>query len=83
MVGEGASINGTVTRNGDTASDLTVYLFSHDASELLVPVSVTIPAGQTTALFAIQGIEDNIADGGQAAQISAYASEYSALHMGM
>jgi len=78
IVDEGDTISGTVTRNGDTTSDLTVYLFSHDASEVSLPMSVVIPAGQTTAAFAVLGVEDNVIDGVQLVAVSAYAPGYSA-----
>ena len=41
---------------GSTAADLVVTLESQSPSELSVPASVTIPAGQTNAVFTISGI---------------------------
>ncbi len=41
-------------------------LASSDAGEATVPVSITIPAGQTTsAPFTISGVDDAIVDGTQ------------------
>ena len=41
----------TVRRNGDLVNDLVVTLQSNDQSEILVPATVTIPAGGTEATF--------------------------------
>ena len=49
---------GTATVLQALASDVTVSLASSDASELIVPASVVIPAGQTTATFDLTVVDD-------------------------
>lgn len=72
--GAGAS-TGTVTRNNwDLSQALTVALSSSDTSEATVPSSVIIPAGQASATFPINAIDDSIVDGTQSAIITASAT---------
>ena len=74
--GTGAN-TGTVTRNdGDLSSPLTVNLSSDDTSEVAVPATVVIPAGQASATFAIDAVDDRIIDGTQTATITAAAVGY-------
>jgi hypothetical protein len=69
--------SGTVTRvNSDTSSDLTVTLLSLDASELQVPATVTIPAGATSATFALNAVDDALLDGNQAVAVRATAVDH-------
>ena len=68
---------GTVTRDGDTASALVVTLTSSDLSELTVPTTVTIAAGEESSdPFVITAINDNTQDGTQAVTITAQANLY-------
>ncbi len=67
----GGIATGTVTRNTDTDTALTVTLTSDDTSEATVPTTVTIPVGETSATFIVTGIDDAIADGDQIATITA------------
>jgi hypothetical protein len=60
-------------RTGDTSQELTVDLVSSDASEAAVPATVTIPAGQDSAIFFINGVIDNIVDGRQSVLLTATA----------
>jgi hypothetical protein len=72
---------GTVTRsNTDNGSPLTVSLSSGDTTEATVPVSVIIPAGQASATFSINAVDDLIADGTQPATISATATGYAGVN---
>lgn len=73
---EGSSTTGTVTRNTPTTDPLIVSLFSLDTSEIIVPASVTIAAGQTSADFTVQAVSDGISDGTQTALISAAADGF-------
>ncbi|MFM7076357.1 MAG: hypothetical protein ACKO3G_09865, partial [Planctomycetaceae bacterium] len=73
-VREGTSILGTVTRNTDTAAALVVALSSSDTSELTVPATVTIPAGEASVTFPIQAVLDGVSDGTSHATISAEAA---------
>ncbi len=67
----------TVTRNGSTSFAITVNLSSNDTSELTVPASITIPAGQTSAQFTVNSVNDTVIDGTQIVQINATANGYS------
>jgi uncharacterized delta-60 repeat protein len=58
--GPGAA-TGTVTRNNaDTTQALTVTLTSSNPGHATVPVSVTIPAGQASATFAVDAVDDHV-----------------------
>ncbi|HSP13608.1 MAG TPA: RHS repeat-associated core domain-containing protein [Thermoanaerobaculia bacterium] len=52
----GNQSTGTVTIDATTATDITVILSSSNASVASVPASVTVPAGSTTASFAISTV---------------------------
>ncbi|MFO0929485.1 MAG: Ig-like domain-containing protein [Gemmataceae bacterium] len=71
----GANVaTGTVTRYGFPLDQaLTVTLTSSDTTEATVPASVTIPAGQTSATFAIAAVDDSLTDGSQPVTITAAA----------
>jgi uncharacterized protein YkwD len=68
----------TVTRNGDTSFPLTVILSSSDTTELTVPASVIIPAGNTSATFLASAVEDTVIDGRQTARVTVSAGGYTA-----
>ena len=67
---------GTVTRNGDTTAALVVTLVSSALTEATVPTSVTIPAGQSSAPFNVNSVQDNIANGSQRITITASAAGF-------
>ncbi len=68
---------GTVSRNaGDLSSALVVTLTNGDSTELTIPATVTIPAGQASATFAINAVDDAIVDGTQSVTISGSATNY-------
>jgi uncharacterized delta-60 repeat protein len=70
-----AAATGTVTRTGfDTSVPLTVSLGSSDLTEVTVPASVVIPAGEDSATFPVNAIDDTIIDGTQTATITATAT---------
>jgi hypothetical protein len=71
VLAEGDTATGTVTRNTETSSPLVVTLTSSGPDEAQVPPSVTIPAGQASANFAINGQADSTSDGLQAVTITA------------
>lgn len=74
---------GTVTRVSDDYSQpLTVSLSSSDPSEVTVPATVTIPAGYSSAGFAVSAVDDNLLDGTQHATITATAQITSAASPG-
>ncbi len=62
--------------NVDIQSALLVQLGSSDTSELNVPSSVTIPAGQSSVTFDIQAVDDNLLDGTQSVKLLAMATGY-------
>ncbi|MEL6106145.1 MAG: choice-of-anchor Q domain-containing protein [Planctomycetota bacterium] len=66
----------TVRRNVDLDSDLVVSLVSDDETELLVPPTVTIPAGDLEASFEVSTQNDFLIDGTQAASIIASATDW-------
>jgi hypothetical protein len=72
-----AATNATVTRNSDTTNTLTVNLSSNDTSEATVPATVTIAAGQASATFGIDAVDDSAVDGTQRVTITANAIGHS------
>ncbi|WPJ97916.1 lamin tail domain-containing protein [Coraliomargarita algicola] len=66
---------GTVTRSGDTTTDLLVELTSSDAGEASVPVAVTILAGHASADFDVTAVDDSFPDGSQSVTVTAIASD--------
>ena len=55
IVNVGATITGTVTRNGSTSGDLVVTLTQSPAGRLTIPATVTILDGQSQQTFEILG----------------------------
>ena len=72
----GAPITGTVTLPLALASDLVVTLLSNNVNSLIVPTTVTVLAGQTTATFSATSPEDSLLEGPTSALISAGAPGY-------
>ena len=58
-----AASSATVTLSHALTAPLDVNLVSHDLSEAAVPALVTIAAGQTTASFFIDAVDDAVLDG--------------------
>jgi len=71
--GSGAvSGQSTVTlTNGPAAADIIVQLSSNRTDKLTVPATVTILAGQSTASFALNVLDDSYVDGTQAVTLTA------------
>ncbi|MBC8094715.1 MAG: lamin tail domain-containing protein, partial [Akkermansiaceae bacterium] len=67
---------GTVTRFGDTSTNLVVTLSSSDTTEATVPATVTILAVQASASFNISAVDDTFPDGAKSVTISASAPGY-------
>ncbi len=65
------SVQGTVSLSITPTVAVTVGLSSSDPTAVLVPGGVVIPAGQSSATFAIQIVNDTKIDGLQSATISA------------
>lgn len=75
--GEGVvSSAGTVTLPSAPASNVTVSLASLDTTEFIVPATVTVLAGQTSASFAVTVVDDSIIDGDQIVTVQASAPGY-------
>jgi len=73
--GTGAS-TGTLTLSAATTQALVVNLVSSDTSEAVVPASVTIALGASSATFVIDAIDDADSDGTQSVSITAVAAGY-------
>ena len=69
---EGSRFFANVRRTGDLTSVLTVSL-SADKTELLVPHTVTIPAGAAFVNFEVQTVQDQTSDGDQRVSLRASA----------
>jgi VCBS repeat-containing protein len=68
----------TVTRSGDTTNALNVNLSSNNTDAATVPVSINIPAAQTSATFNVTAVDDNLLDGTQTVTIEATATNFAA-----
>lgn len=67
----GGVATATVTRhNSDIAQPLELRVAANDSSESVVPATITIPAGQASTTFAVNGVDDDLLDGRQAVEIS-------------
>ena len=71
-----SAATGTVTRQGPTTSAVTVNLTSSDTTEATVPLTVTIPVGQTSEIFSVTAVDDPATDGTQNVTITASAFGY-------
>ncbi len=69
---------GIVSVSPAVDEDVVVFLQSDDTSELMVPESVTIPAGQTSAAFDLSIVDDNVIDGSQEVMVSAFVEGWGA-----
>ncbi|MGA2660493.1 MAG: CARDB domain-containing protein, partial [Verrucomicrobiota bacterium] len=67
---------GTLTRSGDTSTSLTATLASSDMTSATVPLTVTIPAGRSSAAFAVNALPSNLVRGTRVVAITANASGY-------
>lgn len=76
---EGLADAGTMTifRNTETDDALDLQLSSSDTSELTVPPTATIPAGESTVDVAITTIDDGDDDGNQTVTLKATAENFS------
>jgi DNA-binding beta-propeller fold protein YncE len=73
---EGGTLTGSVTHDTPVQNALTVTLHSNHAG-VLIPQSVTIPAGSATASFNIQITDDQTASGNSYATLTATAGNLS------
>ena len=73
--GPNASI-GSASVSAPVPSDLVVALASSNTNAATVPVTVTIPAGQTSASFSISAVNNALSDGTKTVTITAAATGY-------
>lgn len=75
---KGGAASGTVTRVGVPLGEpLTVSLSSNNPSKLGVPTSVTIPANQSTASFAVTILDNTSVDGPESVTITGTGLSFS------
>lgn len=75
MSENGGVTTATVSRNTATTNALTVMLATSDSDEAVVPVTVTIPAGQTeSAPFELTAVDDFVVDDIQTVTVTAAAT---------
>ncbi|MBC8354315.1 MAG: hypothetical protein H8E66_20160 [Planctomycetes bacterium] len=81
QIAENAGANAsslTITRHSsDLDQPLTVYLAT-DPSEISIPASVEIPAGEQSVIIAVHAVDDDVLDGTQGVAITATATGFSA-----
>ena len=65
-----AATTATLTRNTPTDDPMTVIVSNSDATEILVPTTVTIAAGAESVTFDVSAVDDTTVDGSQTATIS-------------
>jgi hypothetical protein len=74
--GAGASVITVSRSNTDLGQSVTVRLVSSDASELTVPETVVIPAGQQSTTVGVSAVDDNLFDGLQSVRVDATSAGY-------
>ena len=72
----GGGVPGTVWVNSAVAASVRVSLSSSDTTEIQVPASVIIPAGQTSAIFIATIVDDTQIDGPQTATVTAHVQNW-------
>ena len=70
------TVQGTVQVSAVPAANIVVSLSSSDTTEIQVPTSVTIPVGQTSAVFTATVVDDNQIDGPQPATVTAHVQNW-------
>ena len=78
MSENGGQATGTVTRSNtdDLSQDLIVSLANDDDTEAAVPATVTILAGDVSADFTINAVDDALLDGTQTVTITSSSAGY-------
>jgi hypothetical protein len=71
------AVTGRVTRNVNTNVALLVTLGSSRPAALTVPASVNIPVGQTSAVFNLSPVNDDLVTGARSANVFASAAGFS------
>ncbi|MEM6470296.1 MAG: Ig-like domain-containing protein [Planctomycetota bacterium] len=76
-VAEGRSVLATVSRNTSDVSEAVVISLNADqAEEIHFPETVTIEAGQSSAVFELTGVRDAVSDGDQMVTVTADADGF-------
>ena len=75
MEGDG-TVTATIAIPTPLGDDLVIQLSSSDPLRASVPVTLTIPAGQTSATLPIAIVDNTLLDGPKAVVISATAADY-------
>jgi alpha-tubulin suppressor-like RCC1 family protein len=70
---------GAVTADNAPTSDLVLHLVSGDTSQVTVPATVTIPAGDTSASFDVTIVDDTLLDGSQTVSITTSFQDFYAI----
>jgi subtilase family serine protease len=70
------AVSGLVSRNGNLAGPVTVALAVDIASQVSVPATVTIPAGQASAAFSLTVLRNPLVTGNRAVTLTASATNY-------
>lgn len=65
-----AATTGTITRTGPTTDDAFITLVGSDESEASVPFFVMIPAGQASATFTVDAVDDTVPDGTKTVRVT-------------
>lgn len=73
---EGNEMNITVSRNTETKDELTIQLSSDHANRLVLPSSVTIPAGSASASFVVKSVANATTGDDFTATITAEANGF-------
>jgi hypothetical protein len=69
-------LSGSVQRNGDLSQPLTVTIQNSTPTQLSVPPTVTIPAGQSTLALPVTVLDDGIVNDSQTVTITPIAAGY-------
>jgi subtilisin family serine protease len=70
------TIQGTVSVQESFPYDIIVSIMSSDDSEIIVPTSITIPAGQVAVTFDLMVVDDGEIDGDQKVTVTASAEDF-------
>ncbi len=76
MIAEGGSGTCAVSLSGTITSDLTVSLASSVPAKLVVPATITIPAGQTSASYTATSPDDTLAESVVTVAVTASAATF-------
>lgn len=74
IISESQTGYASVTRQGSTAAPLTVLLGSSSPGQLIVPASVTIPSGQSSAAFTTFAVDDAYVESSRGYTVTASAA---------